>query len=101
MTHRTSFAAVIGAACLVLNACHQQRARFEPGDPVTRKLTGERGVVALRMRFFADNKYWLKMPGGERDGNGVLAAPGERTVRNRDWHFDGPYYDDDLVLAKN
>src|SRR2546423_297904 len=101
MTLRILSMAVAAAAALALGACDMgHRAKFKPGDHVIRKLTGERAVVFARLRPFTDDIYWLKMPGGTKDGDpmlGVLAEPGEHT--NHNWHFEGAFCEDDLVLS--
>jgi hypothetical protein len=92
--------AIAAAVALAVSACGGHRATFKPGDHVIRKLTGERAIVAVRMRPFADDIYWLKMHGGPEDNDvllGALAAPGEHTKYN--WHFEGRFYEDDLVLS--
>jgi hypothetical protein len=67
------------------------RAKFKPGDHVIRKLASERAVVYAHFRPFADDIYWLKLPGWVDDP--WFAS------KKGNWHIDGPYYETDLVLA--
>jgi hypothetical protein len=98
MTLRTISIAVAAAAALALSACDMgHRAKFKPGDHVIRKLTSERGVVCAHFRPFVDDIYWLKLP-GRVDINAVghwFAS------KEGDYHIDGPYYENDLVLARD
>jgi hypothetical protein len=91
MRPRNIFAAIVSATALVLIACGGHRAKFELRDHVIRKLTGEKAIVAARMRPFAHDIYWLRMPGGLSDH--------EFSPRGANWHLDGPFYEDDLVLS--
>ena len=98
MTLRTNSIAVAAAAALALSACDMgHRAKFKPGDHVIRKLTGEKAVVAGRLRPFAHDIYWLKLPGRVD----IEAAGGWFASKNGDYHIDGPYYESDLVLARD
>ena len=71
------------------------RAKFKPGDHVIRKLTSERAVVFAHFRPFADDIYWLRLPGRVD----INAAGGWFVSRKGDFHIDGPYSENDLVLA--
>jgi hypothetical protein len=96
MTLRMIPIAFAAAAALALSACDMgRRAKFKPGDRVIRKLTSERAVVYAHFRPFADDIYWLKMPGRVAFG----AAGPWFASKKGDWHLDGPFYEDDLVLA--
>jgi hypothetical protein len=82
MTLRMIRIAVAAAAALALSACDMgHHAKFKPGDHVIRKLTGERALVYAHFRPFADDIYWLKMPGRVDE---ALVSP-----KNANWHFDG------------
>jgi hypothetical protein len=84
--------AVVTAAAFAFSGCDMgHRAKFKPGDHVIRKLTSERAVVYAHLRLFADDIYWLKLPGWVDDP--WFAS------KKGNWHIDGPYYENDLVLA--
>src|SRR6478672_4704458 len=96
MTLRMIPIAVAAAAALALNACDMgHHAKLKPGDHVVRKLTSEKAVVYAHFRPFADDIYWLKLPGRV----GWEAAGPSFSSKKGDWHLDGPFYEDDLVLA--
>jgi hypothetical protein len=88
--------AVAPAAALALSGCDMgHRVKFKPGDYVIRKLTSERAVVFAHFRPFADDIYWLKLPGRVAVG----AAGPWFASKKGDYHIDGPFYEGDLVLA--
>jgi hypothetical protein len=93
MTLRMIPIAVAAAVALSLSACDMgHRAKFKPGDRVMRKLTSERAIVYAHFRPFADDIYWLKLPRYVRGEPWFGSQKGN-------WHLDGPFYEDDLVLA--
>ena len=81
-----------------LSACEKPTAKFRPGDKVRVKLTDTKGVVAARLSPFVDDQYYLKVPGNERNSHREYLYCQSAFVRP--WHYEGPYLDTELEVAK-
>ena len=85
----------------------ERPAKFQPGDRVRVKLTKVEGVVALRTRFFQEDRYHISAPGTQR----VFYPIRENEKRAADYaawgyseyhgpsHIEGPFYDSELEPA--
>ncbi|MFZ1218414.1 MAG: hypothetical protein WAO00_03935 [Chthoniobacterales bacterium] len=89
---------MLALVLFALSGCDSHTAKFKAGDHVIRKLTGRQAVVWWRARPFAEDVYFLKV----RDEAGEItdtAYYAKITGKPRNWHLDGPYHEDDLLLA--
>jgi len=83
-------------AVATMNSCEKPTARFHPGDKVRVKLSGTEGINSP----FVDDLYYLQVPGDERVRYPPHTWDGWYTGDLKPWHYEGPYYESDLVLAK-
>jgi hypothetical protein len=91
---------LVAIAVTMLAACEKPTAKFHPGDHVRVKITDTRGIVAARMSFFVADHYYLQVAGNERDFHKDPNYWQPPFVDKRTWHYEGPFEENDLELAK-
>jgi hypothetical protein len=98
MSRYTTIAILI-CATIGLSGCEKRTAKFRVHDKVTVTLTDTRGEVVLRQQPFADDMYFIKVPGKK--------SALDREHPNwwfygddPDWHIEGPYHEADLVATR-
>ena len=99
---RTLIKIILLALASVAPSCDKPTAKFRVHDKVTVKLTDTKGEVALRMQPFADDLYYLKVPGSPWKFDRAFPSWYDPSKNEPDpgWHFEGPYHDTDLQAAR-
>jgi hypothetical protein len=89
---------VIAIAAMIAS-CEKRSTKFRAHDKVTVKLTETTGEVVLRMQPFADDLYYIKVP-GKKSALSREYPDWWYYGRDSDWHIEGPYHYTDLQTAR-
>jgi hypothetical protein len=91
---------VLAAISLMLSACEKRTAKFHTGDKVVVKSHPQtKGVVLIRMSPFAGDSYYLRVA-GERDDRASTWIRSSSGKFSKQWHLEGPYYENQLALDR-